>query len=81
PSIDDFNSNYSNGYGIGIVICHDGKIFIYHSDEFVNDKYYELLVEKYDKEFHNIYKAQIFALDKIKENYKINYREVKYEST
>ncbi|MCM1145002.1 MAG: hypothetical protein NC407_09865, partial [Lachnoclostridium sp.] len=63
------------------VICHDGKIFIYNSDEFVNDKYYELLVEKYDKEFHNIYKAQIFALDKIKENYKINYREVKYEST
>lgn len=77
PSIDDFNSNYYNSYGIGIIICHDGKIFIYNSDEVVSDKYYELLVEKYDKEFHNIYKAQILALDKIKENYGINYREVR----
>lgn len=76
PSIDDFNSNYYNNYGIGIVICHDGKIFIYNSEENVSEKYYELLVEMYDKELHNIYKAQILALDKIKENYKINYREV-----
>lgn len=76
PSIDDFNSNYYNRYGIGIIICHDGKIFMYSSDEAVSEKYYEMLVEKYDKQFHNIYEAQILALEKIKENYKINYREV-----
>ena len=33
PSIADFNSNYFNNYAIGIVICHDGKIYIYNAEE------------------------------------------------
>ena len=27
PSINDLNSNFINHYGLGIVACHDGKIF------------------------------------------------------
>lgn len=33
PSIDDFNSNYKNGYSLGVICGHDGSVFIYTSDE------------------------------------------------
>ena len=45
PSINDLNSNYSNHYSVGIVACHDVKVFIYSSWQEINDKYYKLTVE------------------------------------
>ncbi len=33
PSINDLNSNFINHYGLGIVACHDGKIFKYASNQ------------------------------------------------
>ena len=44
PSIQDFNSNYSNNYGIGIVCGHDGKLYMYSSNEDVNTNYYKMKV-------------------------------------
>lgn len=48
-SIDDFNSNYEHEYGLGIVVCHDGKIFAYRSYQFVSAKRYELEIADYKK--------------------------------
>lgn len=76
PSIEDFNSNYLNQFGVGIIICHDGKIFLYSSNEYINENYYEILVEKFYRIYHDIYEAQIFALDKVRKKYQIKYREV-----
>ena len=33
PSINDLNSNFMNHYGLGIVVCHDGRIFKYASSQ------------------------------------------------
>lgn len=43
PSISDLNSNFVNEYDIGIVICHDGKIYIYLSDQEINAGYYPII--------------------------------------
>ncbi|MCM1261538.1 MAG: hypothetical protein NC313_02365 [Butyrivibrio sp.] len=49
PSINDLNSNFINHYGLGIVVCHDGKIFKYVSNQEIWEDYYKMLVEKYMK--------------------------------
>ncbi len=33
PSVEDLNTNYKRGYSIGIVVTHDGKVFVYGSKE------------------------------------------------
>lgn len=40
PSISDFNSNYDHGYSVGIVIGHDGSVYMYSANESVNVNYY-----------------------------------------
>ena len=76
PSIQDFNSNYNNDYGIGIVCCHDGKIYIYSSNEEVNTNYYKMKVEEFIKAGYNDIEAQKKALDIVMQNYDIKYKEV-----
>ncbi|MCI8978978.1 MAG: hypothetical protein HFI99_18720, partial [Lachnospiraceae bacterium] len=49
PSINDLNSNFINHYGLGIVACHDGKIFKYASNQEIREDYYKMVVEKYLK--------------------------------
>ena len=49
PSINDLNSNFINNYGLGIVVCHDGKIFKYASNQEIKVDYYKMIVEKYLK--------------------------------
>lgn len=76
PSIQDFNSNYSNDYGMGIICCHDGKIYIYSSNEDVSISYYKMKVEEFLKGGYNDSEAQQKALDIIMQNYDIKYKEV-----
>lgn len=76
PSIEDFNSNYNNNYGVGIVCCHDGKVYMYSSNEEVNVVYYKLKVEELLKVGYNDIEAQIRALDIMMQNFDIKYREV-----
>lgn len=76
PSIDDFNSNYLHNYGIGIVICHDGKVFMYSANEEISNDYYKLVVEDYLKCGYNEYEAQIEAIRELREKFDINFKEV-----
>ena len=76
PSIEDFNSNYDHNYTIGIVIGHNGSVYMYSADEKVNANYYKLLVEEYIKKGYNEDEAQINALEEIKEHFQIYFREV-----
>lgn len=76
PSIQDFNSNYRNNYGMGIVCCHDGKIYMYSSNEDVNTNYYKMKVEEFLKDGYNDSEAQQKALDIVMQNYDIKYKEV-----
>lgn len=78
PSINDLNSNYYNHYDIGIIVCHDGKIFMYSSKQPINEDYYKLTIEKYLKSGYNEYEAQMFALEKMQEKFDIEVKEVKH---
>lgn len=77
PSIDDFNSAYYHKYSKSLVLCHDGKIFAYSSNQEVKKKLYLMYTERAVKEGYTEYDAQLKALEKIKQNYDIDFWEVK----
>lgn len=76
PSIDDFNSNFDHGYIIGIVVCHNGKIYMYSSNERINENYYKMVVEDYLKNGYTEDEAQIQALSELQNNFDISFKEV-----
>lgn len=76
PSIDDINSNYDHNYEIGVVVCHDGRVYMYSAEERINANYYKLTVEDYLKNGYNEDTAQIEALKKMQEKFSIHFKEV-----
>jgi hypothetical protein len=76
PSIDDLNSNFDHSYTVGIVICHDGRIYMYSANERINEDYYKLVVERFIKSGYNEDEAQVAALLKIQQNFDIDFKEV-----
>lgn len=76
PSIDDINSNYDHNYEIGIVICHDGRVYMYSAEERINVNYYKLTVEDYLKNGYNEDIAQIEALKELQKKFSIYFKEV-----
>ena len=76
PSISDLNSNFLNNYSIGIIVCHNGKIYMYSADEEICPNYYYLTVAEYLKRGYNECNAQVKALDEIKKKFNIRFKEV-----
>lgn len=76
PSIDDINSKYDHNYEIGIVICHDGRVYMYSAEERINVNYYKLTVEDYLKNGYNEDTAQIEALKEMQKKFSIYFKEV-----
>ena len=76
PSIDDINSNYDHNYEIGIVICHDGRVYMDSAQEGINVNYYKLTVEDYLKNGYNEDTAQIEALKEMQKKFSIYFKEV-----
>lgn len=76
PSAGDFNSNFLHGYILGIICCHDGKIFVYNANELIDEELYAAYVKKYKLEGKSEFDAQWAALESIKENTDIHFKEV-----
>lgn len=76
PSIEDLNSNFSNSYRLGVIACHDGKVFVYNSEEEISRNYYGIKIASYKNSGYNEYEAQIMALTDCSKNFHINFREV-----
>ena len=76
PSVDDFNSNDSHKYAKGIVACHNGKIFLYDSNQLIEQKLYDLYIGQFISDGYTEYEAQIKALDKLIQSHNINFQEV-----
>lgn len=76
PSISDINSNYLNNYSVGIIVCHNGKIYMYSADEEISQDYYNLTVAEYLKQGYDECNAQVKALDEIKKKFNIRFKEV-----
>ena len=76
PSLEDFNSNYMNRNGLGIVCGHDGKVFRYSADERIERETYNFYEKRYYSQLRNEYEAQEKAWMKLKEFNKIEFEEV-----
>ena len=76
PSAADFNSAYLHGYKKAVVLCHDGKVFQYYSGEEISIKLCEIYIQDFIDEGYTEYEAQIKTLEKLKENYDIDFWEV-----
>lgn len=76
PSAADFNSCLRNKYKIGYVMCHNGKIFAYTSEQEISEGLYSLYIEEFLSDGKSEYDAQILTLRKLKINYAINFWEV-----
>ena len=77
PSVNDLNSNFFNHYGLGIVVCHDGKIFKYASNQEIRIDYYKLVVEKHLRKGYNEYEAQIVTPQELVTKFDVMVEEVK----
>lgn len=76
PSAADFNSMLVHGYETAFIICHDGKIIQYVSREKINERLYTMYIQEYVADGYAEYEAQWKALEKLKENYDIDFWEV-----
>ncbi len=76
PSIADFNSCCQNKYLRSLIICHDGIIYSYTSNQIVPSALYELYVQEFIVRGYTEKEAQLEALNKIKQTYIINFQEV-----
>lgn len=76
PSINDFNSALRNRYQVCLVCCHDGKIFLYNSNNHVIELFYKNTVAKYRKLGYNEYDSQIHALTQFQKKGDISFKEV-----
>lgn len=82
PSIADFNSCFEHDYATCLIICHNGIIYSYTSDQKAPDKLYGLYINKfrngaYINHMDAERKAQSMALEQISRSYKINFWEVR----
>lgn len=76
PSVADFNSTLRHGYAVAFVVCHDGKIIQYVAEEEISERLYSLYIQEFLSNGYTEYEAQWKALEKLKENYKIDFWEV-----
>lgn len=76
PSAADFNACFRNGYKFGVVACHNGKVFVYSSAQEISEKLYDLIICDLVSRGLEEYDAQIKALERLKQNYDIDFREV-----
>ena len=76
PSVVDFNSNYEHEYILGIICCHNGRIFVYNANEEIDMNLYTAYVQKFKLEGMEEFDAQWSALEVMKENTDISFKEV-----
>lgn len=77
PSVGDFNSCNRNSYKLGIIACHNGKVFAYTSKEYINENLYNMYINSFISDGFSEYESQLKALDELMKNHDINYWEVK----
>jgi len=76
PSLEDFNSNYENRNGLGVVCCHDGKVFVYSAEERIAKETFVFYEKKYYNLFRDEYRAQEKTCMLLGELAKVSFEEV-----
>jgi hypothetical protein len=76
PSIEDLNSNCTNNYGLGIVVGHTGRVFLYHSNELIPSVYFGYKVASYKLRGYNESEAREKTLQDCCEHFDVVVKEV-----
>ncbi len=76
PSLEDFNSNYMNRNGLGIVCGHDGSVYKYWAKEMVQKEKSDFYFRKYYSIFRNENEAQKQMWKEMKDQFKVYLEEV-----
>lgn len=77
PSAEDFNFFIEAGYDVGIVLCHDGTIYMYTANNKISIGLMELYIQKEYQKCRDEKEAQCKALDKFVKLGDIYYKEIK----
>lgn len=76
PSASDLNSCYKNNYRAGFVACHNGRVFGYTSNEYVNERIYNMYIQNFIKEGYSEFDAQLMSLEKLSQSLDVKIWEV-----
>lgn len=76
PSINDFNSNATHHYQLGIVVCHNGDVYLYESNETIRESMYNFTIAKYLNLGYTETEAQRKTLIEYQDVYDIKFKEV-----
>lgn len=79
PSAEDFNCFVEAGYQVGIVLCHDGTVYMYTARNTISLELMEMYIYKEYQLCHNEKEAQLRALDRFVNNGDITYQEITIE--
>lgn len=74
----DLNAALQNGYSVGYILCHDGKIFEYTQPERpIRSTAYDLIIADFKEKGYHEYDAQIETLRALSAEYGFDFKEVK----
>ena len=76
PSAEDFNCFVESGYQLGVVFCHDGAIYMYSAESYINLQLMEMYIYKEYQQCHNEKEAQLNALNRFVNTGEIFYKEI-----
>jgi hypothetical protein len=76
PSGSDLSSNFAHGYNRSVIICHNGDIHVYKTENIrISAMLFDMTVEKYIKPPYNMNESHAyeFTLKMFESNYKISW--------
>lgn len=79
PSASDINAAAKNKYERGVVVGHDGRVFVYEVHdgfEIIERNVYDLKIGKYKKLGYTEYEAQVKALESLSVSHHFSIKEV-----
>ena len=76
PSLADINSAKLHGYEMGLIACHNGRIYMYQYKRDISYYFYKAMVEKYIKLGYDEFNYRWYALKECEKQGTIILREV-----
>lgn len=77
PSLEDFNSNFKNKNGDGIIFCHDGKVYLYSALEEVSKQEWVVAYQMNYKRYRDENEAQTQTWSDLMKKHQVYLEEVK----
>lgn len=76
PSPADFNAFYQNHYKASLVLCHDGTVYQYESNQKISEDLFDIYMKRFLESGYSDMESQIKSLTAIKRNFDIDFWEV-----